>query len=148
MEKNLLSIEKSLILHCYVCRLKDSFVTCLLKTYFNPYSSHIYKHIFNKDFLHTCFQYISIGLRDMWITSLFIFISLSFFYNRIQRKSFFLLILMKDFVNKSANLFSTDDIHTRSWYRHIWYFTRHKIIYLFIRNTCNICQVIYIYIST
>ena len=44
-------------------------------------------------------------------------------------------------------LISTDDIHTCRWYHHIWYFTCHKTIYLFIHDTCNICHVyIYIYI--
>ena len=41
-------------------------------------------------------------------------------------------------------LLTTDDFHTRSWHRHIWYFIHHKIIYLIMRNTCNIGHLIYI----
>ena len=43
-------------------------------------------------------------------------------------------------------LITTDDVHTLSWPCHIWYFTHHKMILLFIYNTCNICHGIYIYI--
>ena len=47
-----------------------------------------------------------------------------------------------------ANYFiNINDFHTCSWHRHIWYFsTQHKIIHLFICNTCNKCQVIYTHI--
>ena len=45
-------------------------------------------------------------------------------------------------------LISIDDIYTSSGHCHIGEFTCHKNNNLLIHNTCNICQVIYIYINS
>ena len=47
-----------------------------------------------------------------------------------------------------SHLITTDDVHTRKWHCHIWYFTHYKIIYLlYVTHVTYVMLYIYLHSS-